>query len=248
MDASSVKDQRRLYGDLAWTWPIISPPENYIEETEQVCQIIREHAQISVKTLLNLGCGGGHNDHTLKRHVEVTGVDLSETMLGLARRLNPEVAYHVGDMRSVRLGQTFDAVTIFDSLAYMLTEDDLRAAFTTTFIHLKPGGVFLTYQENDPNHFEQNRTRHSAHALGDVEIVLIENTYDPDPADTTFEATFVYLIRRGGRLEVEIDRHLCGIFPTETLLILLKETGFDLKSLDESVAEGCTMFVGVKPL
>ena len=76
-----MNDQQRLYHDLAWVWPIISPPQDYIEETEQLCRIIREHSQIEVKTLLDLGCGGGHNDCTLKKHFNVTGVDASGAML-----------------------------------------------------------------------------------------------------------------------------------------------------------------------
>lgn len=73
MPASSMNNQRRLYSDLAWVFPIISPPEDYIEETEQFRKIIQEHSLIEARTLLNLGCGAGHNDYTLKKHFEVTG-------------------------------------------------------------------------------------------------------------------------------------------------------------------------------
>lgn len=232
MPASSSNNQWRLYGDLAWTWPIISPPQHYIEETEEFCRVIREHSQIEVRTLLDLGCGGGHNDGTLKKHFEVTGIDVSAAMLALARRLNPEVAYSLGDMRTIRLGKTFDAVTIFDSISYMLTVADLRAAFVTAFEHLKPGGVLLTYVEEIPERFQQNRTRCATHAQGDIEITFIENCYDPDPTDTTYETTFVYLIRRGGGLEIETDRHRCGIFKLETWHSLLSEVGFEARQMD----------------
>ena len=60
-------------------------------------------------------------------------------MLTLARKLNPEVDYHQGDMRNLRMDGVFDAVTIFDSINSMLTENDLAAAFTTAYIYLKPG-------------------------------------------------------------------------------------------------------------
>jgi SAM-dependent methyltransferase len=219
-------DQRRLYGDLAWTWPIISRRENYVQEALEFVELIRKHTHIEPRTLLHLGCGGGHLDFTLKEHLAVTGVDLSEEMLSLARRLNPEVTYLAGDMRTVRLTETFDAVMVADSIAYMLTEEDLRAAFSTAFFHLKPGGVFCTYAECIRDRFRQNRTDCSTHAQGDVEIVFVENYYDPDPADTTYESTFIYMIRRGGQLAIETDRHLCGLFGLETWLDLLKEVGF----------------------
>jgi len=64
--------------------------------------------------------------------------------LGLATQLNPEVTYSFGDMRNLRLGKTFDAVAIFDSINYMLTVEDLRAAFVTAYKHLKPVSVFFS--------------------------------------------------------------------------------------------------------
>jgi SAM-dependent methyltransferase len=97
MKILSGKDERRLYSDLAWTWPIISPVEDYIEETELFGKLIKEHSTIEVKTLLHLGCGGGHNDYTFKKHFKVTSVDISEDMLALAKKLNPEVNYQYGD-------------------------------------------------------------------------------------------------------------------------------------------------------
>ena len=249
--AYSSSDQRRLYGDLAWVWPIISPPELYIKETEQFCTVIQEHSQIEVKTLLDLGCGGGHNDYTLKRRFEVTGIDMSAAMLELARQLNPEVTYFLDDMRTVRLGKTFDAVTIFDSINYMLTVEDLRAAFVTAFMHLKPGGAFLTLAEETLERFQQNRIQSSIHAQGDIEITFIENSYDPDPTDTIYETTLVYLIRREGRLEIENDRHLCGIFGLEIWLGLLREVGFEVKQMDFRPSgvegEGYPMLVCIKP-
>ena len=46
MNPSSPRDQRRMYCDLAWTWPIISPPEDYVEESEQLAEVIRERSKI----------------------------------------------------------------------------------------------------------------------------------------------------------------------------------------------------------
>lgn len=238
MNPSSPKDQRRLYGDLAWTWPIISPPEDYAEESEQLAEVIRKHSKIEVKSLLNLGCGGGHNDYTLKKHFEVTGVDVSRSMLEIAQKLNPEVSYLVGDMRTVRLGKVFDAVAIFDSINYMLTEEELHSAFTTAFMHLKPGGIFITYQENSLGGFKQNHTEYSTHSKGDITITFIENYHDPDPTDTTLESTFVYLIRNRGQLRIETDHHVLGIFARKTWLTLLRKAGFSVEVLDMPILEG----------
>jgi SAM-dependent methyltransferase len=248
----SADNQQRLYRDLAWVWPIISPPEHYAEETGHFCKIIKKYAQIQVKTLLHLGCGGGHNDHFLQEHFKVTGIDISQAMLGLARQLNPGIAYHLGDMRSVRLAMTFDAVTLLDSVCYMLTENDLAAAFTTAFEHLSPGGVLLTAPDFTAESFQQNKSSCRTCHKGDVEIVFLENYYDPDPTDTTYESTFIYLVRRAGHLQVETDRHLCGIFPSRTWRRLQKKAGFQVKQSEFKITGNdpatYPLFIGIKPL
>lgn len=219
-------DEQRLYHDLAWIWPIISPPEEYVQETEWICRIIRQYSEIEVKTLLHLGCGGGHNDFTLKKHFQMTGIDLSQEMLTLARALNPEVTYVQGDMRTYRSEERFDAVLVADAVSYMLTEEDLHAVFRSAWMHLKPGGALLTFAEVTKERFQQQHTECPTHAKGDIEITYIENYYDPDPADTTYEVTFIYLIRRQGKLELQTDAHLAGIFPLASWPRCLQEVGF----------------------
>ena len=253
MKTSSRKDERRLYSDLAWTWPIISPVEDYMEETELFSKLIREYSKIEVKTLLHLGCGGGHNDYTFKKHFKVTSADISEDMLTLAKKLNSEVNYRYGDMRTIRLKEKFDVVTILDSINYIKTVENLQKTFITAYEHLKPGGVFLIFVEQTAEQFKQNNTTCSTHSQGDVEITFVENYYDPDPSDTNYEATFIYLIRVGGKLEVHTDRHLCGIFKLETWLGFLKATGFEVKQVKfthSTFAEGESypMLICIKPL
>jgi hypothetical protein len=53
----------------------------------------------------------------------------------------------------------------------------------------------------------------------------------PNPTDTIYESTFVWLIRRAGELEIETDHHLGGVFPLQTWRDLLKEVGFKVKLL-----------------
>lgn len=212
------------YTDLAWVEPIVETPESLREETELLCRCIRDRARIEVKSLLHLGCGTGLNDFTFKDHFRVTGVDLNREMLDLARRINPEARYHRGDMRTVRLGRQFDAVAIPDSISYMTTEADLSRVLQTAVLHLRPGGLLVVVAHikeefGDNNFVYQGRQ-------GDWHVTQLENNYLPDPAGTTYEATFVYLLRYRGRLQqVRSDSHLMGVFPLGTWLRLLSRAG-----------------------
>lgn len=229
MMSKDMKDARRLYHDLAWIWPVISPPEDYVEETEFFSRIIKKEARIDVRTLLHLGCGGGRNDHTFQKQFQVTGIDISENMLDMARVLNPESEYIREDMRSARLGRTFDCAVALDSVNYMTTEEDLCRLFRTAHIHLNPGGIFLTVVEESCERFKQNRTIASTHSRGDTQITFIENSFDPNPEDCHFEMTFIYLVRKEGSLEIFTDSHIWGLFTMDTWHRLLKKTGFEVQ-------------------
>ena len=246
-----MTDHNRLYNDLAWTWHIISKPEDYIEEGRLFTAMINKYRRIDTKSLLNIGCGGGNLDSALKSDFNITSVDLSAAMLENARKINPEIKYYTGDMRTVRLDKLFDAVVIHDAINYMLTPDDLRAAFETAYLHLKKGGLIVTYAEEWPEHFKQNRVRSQVEVRDNIEITFIENYYDPDPDDTTYEGTFIYLIRKDSILQIETDHHVLGIFPLETWRRKMKEVGFEViedKFTHSEFAEGESypLFIGIK--
>ena len=135
--------RNRLYGDLAFLWPLMSPPDEYRDEARYWRRALRDRLGPGRLRILDLGAGGGHNLHHLAGEFDATAVDLSEEMLAHSRRLNPGVAHHAGDMRTVRLGETFDAVLVHDAIAYMTTEADLRAVFATARAHLRPDGLLI---------------------------------------------------------------------------------------------------------
>jgi len=218
--------RERMYKDLAWIWPTLSPPEEYIEEGEFLANLIKSYMSYPPRSMLHLGCGGGHIDMTFKKHFQITGVDISENMLDLARKLNPENNYVTGDMRDVRLEEKFDVVLLYDGIDYMLNEADLKAAFETAHRHLKNDGIMLTVVEKTPSSFLQNDTKIQHRTGDDIELTYIEHWYDPDPDDSTYETVFVYLIRKNGELTVEYDLHICGMFEVEAWETLLRETGF----------------------
>lgn len=244
------RDMRRLYGDLAWLWPTLSPPGHYEDEARVYADLLRRHARRPVQSVLHLGCGGGHIDRWLKQDFAVTGLDIAPAMLDLARTLNPEVTYAEGDMRTARLGRVFDAVVLFDSIDYMLSEAELAQAFATAWEHLAPGGVFLTYAETLAETFEDNHTQTRTLEGDGLVLTYIEHAFDPDPADGMVQTVYVYLIRQGATLAVETDRHLAGCFPKAAWLRLLTQTGFAATELDAALwPEGFddpVTFVGVK--
>ena len=218
----------RLYNDLAWLWPLWGDVDEYLEECELFTRLFRERATGEVQTLLDVGCGGGKHAFHFKKNFELTGIDISQAMLANAKTLNPECEFLIGEMRTLDLGREFDAVFLNDSIAYMKTEGDLLAAFQSAHRHLRPGGAMVVMAEVTKETFRQNKTAVSISEADDLEITVIENNYDPDPGDNTCETTFVHLLREKGKLRIEHDHHIVGIFSIDVWRRLLKDTGFEI--------------------
>ncbi len=214
------------YNELAWVDPIIAPPEDFAAEAEKLGRLIRDNSRINPQTLLHLASGAGLNDYTFKKYFQVTGVDISDGMLEVARQINPEVEYCKGDMRSINLNKKFDAVACTEAIGYMLTLEDTRKAVSTACRHLKEGGVFL-FTAQLKEEFRENNFAYTG-SKDDIEITVFENNYRPDPESNIYEATMIYLIRRKGELEIYTDLHRCSLFNKETWLKLLEEFGFEI--------------------
>jgi SAM-dependent methyltransferase len=221
----------RLYRELATWWPLFSAPADYAEEAAIYRRLLVEAGDRPPETVLELGSGGGNNASHLKAHFRLTLVDLSPGMLEVSRALNPESEHLQGDMRTVRLGRVFDAVFVHDAVNYMTTEQDLRMAMETAYLHTRPGGAALFAPDHLRETFRTG-TDHGGHDGNGRGVRFLEWTWDPDPLDTTYLVDYAYLLRDAdGSVQVEHDRHVEGLFPRATWLRLLEEVGFRARAV-----------------
>ena len=240
----------RLYSDPAKWFHLLTAPEDYAEEADFYRKAILSACDRPAQTMLELGSGGGNNASHLKRHFQLTLVDLSPEMLAISQELNPECEHIVGDMRNVRLEQQFDVVFIHDAIMYMTSDDDLQQAMKTADIHCRPGGAALFAPDHVRETF-QPTTDHGGHDDQERGLRYLDWTWDPDPDDTTYISDMVYLIKEeSGLVNVEYDRHILGIFPRQTWLTLLKDSGFQPETLPfehSQIEPGtCEVFIGRK--
>jgi len=224
-----MHDTCRLYTDLAWLWPIWGDAATeYAPYCEHVTALVRQYSARPATTLLNIGCGGGKNVLNLKRHFTVTGLDLSPTMLAQAKALNPECPFAHGDMRTCSPIGTFDAVLMDDAITHMNCRSDFVAALRAAYAYLNPGGVLVATPDVTIETFQQNKTKTTQTARDGLDVVFIENVYDPDPADEQYETTILYLLRDQGGLRIETEHWTMGIFSLDTWRQELRATGFEV--------------------
>lgn len=245
MAGDEPRDGLRLYDELADWFHLLTAPEEYADEAAVMLDLLRAHVDGPLETLLELGSGGGNTASHLRAHLRLTLTDIAPAMLDLSRTLNPGCEHLLGDMRSLRLGRTFDTVLIHDAVMYMTTEDDLRAALTTAFVHVRPGGAAVIAPDCVRETFKPN-TDHGGHDGEGRALRYLEWSYDPDPSDTTFITDFALLLREGADdVRVRYDRHVEGLFARAAWLDLLREVGFvPSVTVDEWERD---VFVGVRP-
>lgn len=220
------KNKWKVYNEWAWTESVICTHEDYAAETEVFIKIIKEKLKTGGNALLHLACGAGGNDYTFKKEFKVTGVDISPGMLAIAEKLNPEAVYHLGDMRTFQLNETFDVVAIPDSIGYMTTKEDLKQVLDNAYKHLKPGGVFIV-TAHTREEFKENNFVYTG-SDGETHVTIFENNYIRETDPSKYEATVIYLIRNKDNLDTFTETHTIGLFKRETWLELLSAGGFEV--------------------
>jgi SAM-dependent methyltransferase len=215
----------QLYDELADWWPLMSPPEEYAAEAGPVARLLSVGATQDRPRLLELGAGGGHLASHLKARFDMTLVDLSPRMLEQSRHLNPECRHLTGDMRTLRLEESYDAVLVFDAISHMITEADLLATLRTARVHLRTGGVALFCPDWTVECFAP------ATSMGGADGPQLGMRYlewtQPSIRGNTYETDLVYILRDpdGGRRVIH-DRMTLGIYAGATWKRLLAEAGF----------------------
>ena len=237
----------KLYDELAEWWPLFSAPADYEGEALFFARLLADSGKPSPRTVLELGSGGGNNALYLKSKFEMTLVDLSPQMLAVSRALNPDCEHREGDMRTVNLGRTFDAIFVHDAIMYMTSEADLLAAMRNAYRHCRAGGVALFVPDCVRETFV-GETSHEGHDGEDGRSVrYLEWTIDPDPGDTTFRTDYVIVLRdKSGDTRVVHDCHIEGLFPREVWMRLLREAGFEPSTLSD--AWGREIFIAKRPV
>ena len=232
----------KLYDELAEWWPIFSDPMEYRREAAHIARVLCKATRPAPLTVLELGSGGGNSAFHLKAHFAMTLVDLSPRMLLVSRRLNPECEHIKGDIRTLRLGRTFDVVFVHDAICHMTTERDLRAVMQTAFEHCSLGGVALFVPD-----FVRETFIAGTDQGGTGRLRFLQWVFDPDPTDTTYVVDFAILLHnQEGEARVVHDRHVQGLFPRARWLHLMREVG--LKAVVVEDDEVRDLFLGRRPL
>ena len=110
--------------------------------------------------ICDLGCGPGQIARYLhSRGAAVRGIDLSAAMIAEASRLNPEIPFEQGDMRTLEgvADSSLGGIAAFYSIIHIPNDDAVRT-FATFLRVLEPGGAALLafHLGDEMRHFDES--------------------------------------------------------------------------------------------
>ena len=223
--------QPLLYGELTPWYRLLDPVADHADEAAAYVAALERGGAPRGGTLLELGAGAGGNASFIKQRFRCTLTDISPEMLALSRALNPECEHLPGDMRTLRLGRTFDAVLVHDAVVYMTTRAELAAAAATAFAHTRPGGAAVFAPDYVRESFHEKTELHACNE-GARSLRCMEWDWDPDPADETYTVEYAFLLRDGVAMKAVHDRHVEGLFARATWIEILSGAGYRVELCD----------------
>ncbi|WP_028544888.1 class I SAM-dependent DNA methyltransferase [Paenibacillus taiwanensis] len=139
------------YGQFALVYDRLMADMPY-EKWLQFANAAWERYGVTPQSIVDLGCGTGTIAIPLaKQGMQVTGIDLADAMLTIARekeqdagRMTGSVQWVCQDMRHWEVPEQVDAVISFcDCINYVTELEDVRSVFQQTAKQLRPGGMFM---------------------------------------------------------------------------------------------------------
>lgn len=203
------------------------------DDTRQENSAVMDNLRQERNTVLDLGCGTGTLTELLaRRGYDMIGVDLSEEMLRIAvdkrEKSGLDILYLCQDMRELELyGTVGAAVSVCDSVNYLLEEDDVVQTFRLVNNYLYPEGLFI---------FDFNTIYKYAEVIGDTTIAedreecsfIWENTYYEEKRINEYDLS-IFVREEGDRYRKFQETHL--------------QRGYSLKEMRGMVEAAGLLFV-----
>ena len=226
--------------------------KNYLAECNFVKRIFETYSEEKVNSILDIGCGtGSHALLFAGMGYAVTGVELAENMLEIARKKavdqKKRITFVQQDIGHLKLPQKFDAaVAMFAVMGYQTTNQYFEDTLTSVRGHLNSGGIFIFDVWFGPAVLTQKPTeRVKIVEQRDKKIIRYAHPV-LDIVNHTVEVNYTMLEIAGNKVLTETkESHLMRFFFYQELKYFLKKNGFEVlkicpfMDLDATVDESC---------
>lgn len=215
----------KVYDAFGWSY--------YPEAFAELLLRFIEEQEITVRNMLDIGCGTGVLCSIVETHgIRTMGMDLSHGMIAMAREKYPHIPFEQGNMITWSPDHNFDLVTsTCDAVNHILDPEDVKAVMRNVCSYLNPGGIFLfdllrPGEENDCEPVE----------LGEVDGKRLEfQIYHPREQFVTLQ-TDLY----EGENLIHTEKIQERLYDPEWILEIVKEAGFSGVRYTDQLRKGET--------
>lgn len=225
------------YTSFAQVYDLFQDNVPYEQWCEYLAGLLAEYG-VTDGLVLDLGCGTGSLTELLsKKGYDMIGVDNSGEMLELAMekrdRSGRDILYLLQDMREFELyGTVAAAVSICDSMNYILEYEELVRVFSLVNNYLDPGGVFV-FDLNTPYKYRELLGERTFAEDREESSFIWDNFFDEEERINEYDLTLF------------IRRQVPGI--RETLYQKFEEThyqrSYELGEIQDAIREAGMEFV-----
>jgi SAM-dependent methyltransferase len=123
-------------------YDLLYQDKDYVKEVNFIENIFKNAQQ--PKTILEIGCGtGNYSKILMERGYKITGVDISENMLSVAKQ-KCACNFIKGDIRDFVINSKFDAcIAMFAVMGYVTKNFDIVRAMKNIRSHLQLNSLFI---------------------------------------------------------------------------------------------------------
>ena len=181
----------------------------YDEWGEYLVSLLKKYG-VEDGLVLDMGCGTGAMTRYLDAHgYDMTGIDVSEEMLTIAKeKSSPDILYLLQDMREFELyGTMRAAVSICDSMNYILEEDDLLQVFSLEIL-----GEQTIAEDREECSF------------------IWDNFYDEEEMINEYDLT-VFVQEEGDLFRRYCETHYQRAYSLETVRALIEKAGMEVLAI-----------------
>lgn len=234
-----------LHNNLAKYYDRVYSFKDYLDEAVRLQNLIIKYLESEGNSLLDVACGTGLHLKNLKDDFSCTGVDISKSMLKIARKNAKGVTFKEADMKTLRIGKQFDVIIcLLSSIGYVKTAASLEKTIRKFSKHLKKGGLALIEPSHAKSVYVNGEPRITTYNGKDAKIARVNFTKFRQA--TAVLNMHILIADRGKDAKYFVDRHELGIFGINNTLRIMKAAGLKSKYLKNGLMPGRELFVGIK--
>jgi SAM-dependent methyltransferase len=212
-------------------------------------EILRQ-AGITTGLVVDLGCGSGLWARELVRAgYDVFGIDISTSMVEIARSRVPHGEFKIASLLKAKLPQCAAVTSLGECLNYLFdennTSNELRRLFRRVYASLKPGGLFI-FDIAEPGRGKGPRQKHRE---GADWAVLVE--VDEDTRTNRLTRRITSFRKVGSLFRRNEEVHHLQLYKRSEVAKELRNVGFRVRTFraygSQPMIEGCVAFVARKP-